>query len=67
MRLLKTIGIVEDEYYFRQALKKYISEYPDAYQVVGEAGNGKAGLEMLIAQQPDIALVDITMPLMDGL
>ncbi len=64
---MKTIGIVEDEYYFRQALKKYISEYPDAYQVVCEAGNGKTGLEMLLAQQPDIALVDITMPLMDGL
>jgi two-component system response regulator YesN len=67
MRSVKTIGIVEDEYFFRQALKKYISEYPDAYQVVGEAGNGKAGLEMLLAQQPDIALVDITMPLMNGL
>lgn len=67
MNRVKTISIVEDEYYFRQALKKYISEYPDAYQVVGEAGNGKAGLEMLLAQQPDIALVDITMPLMDGL
>ena len=63
----KSIVIVEDEYFFRQALKKYIQEYPDQYYILGEASNGRTGLALLQNTQPDIALVDITMPLMDGI
>lgn len=63
MRIL----IVEDEYYFRQALKKYIEKYPDEFEVCDEAKNGCEGLDKLLELQPDIALVDITMPLMNGI
>lgn len=63
----KTVLIVEDEYYFRQALKKYIDDYNEWFTVCGEAGNGRDGLEMIRALRPDIALVDITMPILDGI
>lgn len=63
----KRILIIEDEYFFRQVLKKYIGSYPEEFEVAGEANNGKAGLEQLEALAPDIALVDITMPMMNGI
>lgn len=59
--------IVEDEYYFRQTLKKYMTEYEREFEVCGEARNGRDGLDLLMNLRPDVALVDITMPLMDGI
>ncbi len=61
------IAIIEDEYFFRQALKKYISGFGKPYELAGEAGNGQDGLQLLRREQPDVALVDITMPLMNGI
>ncbi|WP_077533870.1 response regulator [Massiliimalia massiliensis] len=63
----KSILIIEDEFYFRQALKKYIAAYSEEFEVCGEARNGQDGLEKLLDMKPDIALVDITMPVMDGI
>lgn len=63
---MKTILIVDDEYYFRQALKKYIMEFQDEYQVIGEANNGKTGIQKIKDLHPDIILIDITMPQMNG-
>lgn len=63
----KSILIIEDEFYFRQALKKYIAAYEDEFEECGEARNGQDGLNQLLELKPDIALVDITMPIMDGI
>ena len=61
------IVIIEDEYYTRQAIKKYIQQLGETYEVIGEAGNGQEGLELIRSMQPDLSLVDITMPIMDGI
>lgn len=61
------IAIIEDEYYTRQAIRKYIEKLGDPYEFCGEAGDGKEGLELLRSQRPEIALVDITMPIMNGI
>ena len=37
------------------------------FEVVGEAGDGLAGLEQAKALQPDLVLLDLAMPVMDGL
>lgn len=67
MWMKKRILIIEDEYFFRQLLKKYINSYPEEFELVGEANNGRAGIELLESLSPDIALVDITMPMMNGI
>jgi len=35
-------------------------------QVVGQAGDGKAGVEVVRAERPDVVLLDLAMPVMDG-
>lgn len=61
------IVIIEDEFFTRQAIKKYVTTLGDPYEVCGEAGNGQEGLQLLRRVQPDIALVDITMPILNGI
>ena len=60
------ILIVDDEPLARNRLQSLLSELPDT-QVVGEAGNGQQALEMVQELQPDIVLLDIRMPGMDGM
>ena len=35
--------------------------------VVGEAGDGRAGVELVRAERPDVVLLDLAMPVMDGI
>ncbi|MCK9420968.1 MAG: response regulator transcription factor [Bacteroidales bacterium] len=58
--------IVEDHTIFREGLKKVLSEIPDV-ELIGEAENGQVFLELLKKVSPDIVLMDIKMPVMDGL
>lgn len=61
------IVLADDEFYFRQAMKLYLSEWEDEYCLVGEARNGKEGLELIRQLRPDIVLMDINMQIMSGL
>ena len=61
------ILIVDDEFLVRLGLKTTIDWKAHGYQVVGEAANGNEALEMVTSLEPDIVLVDIKMPSMDGL
>ncbi len=60
--------IVDDEELQRQALRQIIVEchLPDT-DVIAEASNGRRALEVASASEPDIVLMDIEMPEMDGL
>lgn len=60
------ICIVDDHEIFRDGLKFIISQII-SYEVVGEAGNGKDFLKLLDHISPDIVLMDISMPEMDGI
>jgi DNA-binding NarL/FixJ family response regulator len=60
------VFIVEDHAIFREGLKRVIAEMDDA-ELIGEAENGAVFLEMLKKCSPDIVLMDIQMPVMDGL
>lgn len=61
------IMIVDDEFYFREALKISIPWQELGFSICGEAKNGKDALEKAEALNPDIMIVDINMPVMDGL
>lgn len=63
---MKTIVVIEDELFFRKSVCKILEKQKD-FQVVGEANNGLSGAEMIRDLNPDIAIVDISMPLMNGL
>lgn len=59
--------IVDDEYYFRQALKVSLPWEELGFRIEGEAKNGEEALALLPELEPDIVLVDINMPIMDGM
>lgn len=61
------IIVVEDEQRARHGLVELISSLNENYEVVAQAGNGEQGMNVIKVQKPDIAFVDIKMPIMDGL
>jgi two-component system response regulator AlgR len=60
------ILIVDDEQLARDRLARMVAAL-DGHEVVGDAGNGRAALEETQKHQPDVVLLDIRMPGMDGL
>ena len=61
------ILIVDDEALARERLVSMLQELDGDYQVVGEAANGEHAIEQVLALQPDTLLLDIHMPIMNGL
>lgn len=59
------ILVVDDHPVVRQGLVGMLEEAPDL-TVVGQARNGREALEIFRQQQPDITLMDLRMPEMDG-
>ncbi len=58
--------LVDDHQVIRTGLKSFLETQPDL-KVVAEAGNGREAIERALEIRPDIVLMDITMPEMDGL
>ncbi|MBI38682.1 MAG: chemotaxis response regulator protein-glutamate methylesterase [Leptospiraceae bacterium] len=58
--------IVDDSMLVRQIVGDVLRRIPDV-EIAGEARNGKVGLEMMQELKPDLAILDIEMPVMDGL
>jgi len=58
--------IVDDHPLFRQGLRQTIESQP-AFKVVGEAGDGETALREIRTLHPDVAVLDIELPQMDGL
>jgi two-component system, chemotaxis family, protein-glutamate methylesterase/glutaminase len=60
------ILIVDDSYLIRSILKEIIASV-EGFEVIGEAGNGKKALEMAEELRPELILMDVNMPVMDGI
>jgi len=61
-----SIILVDDHTLFRNGLRILLNNLSD-YEVAGEAANGQEFLDLLETQQPDLVLLDIDMPVMNGI
>ncbi len=57
--------LVDDHILFRDGLRELISHWEE-FQVVGEAANGQEAVELCQQRTPDIVLMDVQMPVMNG-
>lgn len=60
------VVLVDDQSLFRAGVRMLIASQPDL-EVVGEAGDGREALDVVDQTRPDVVLMDIRMPVMDGL
>jgi DNA-binding NarL/FixJ family response regulator len=58
--------IVDDQKTVQELLKSYLEQAPDL-EIVGIASNGQIAIEQVEASRPDVILMDIEMPVIDGL
>lgn len=62
----RKVIIVDDHTLFRNGLRILLNNMEN-YRVIAEASNGKQFLELLEKEMPDLVLLDINMPVMDGI
>ncbi|QEM69659.1 response regulator [Geobacter sp. FeAm09] len=62
---MKTVLICDDEPIIRMSLKTMLMEL--GFEDVLECGDGKSAVEMAMASFPDMAVLDVAMPVMDGI
>ena len=60
-----TAVIADDEALARDAIRLRLKKEPDI-EIVGEAADGGAAVELVRARQPDLLFLDVQMPAMDG-
>lgn len=57
--------IAEDEALIRLDLKEMLEE--EGYAVVAEAGDGESAVKLALEQRPDLVILDVKMPILDGI
>ena len=63
---MKTVLIADDQKPARDGLKTLLAPIPE-FEVVGEATNGQEAIQWVAANLPNIVIMDVQMPVMDGL
>lgn len=56
---------MDDHALFRSGLVSLLTSMPQ-FKIVGEASNGREALELIADKKPDVVLLDVNMPVMDG-
>jgi DNA-binding NarL/FixJ family response regulator len=59
------ILLVDDQALFREGLRTLLSVWPDL-DVIAEAGNGQEAIDTAVNLRPDVVLMDLRMPVLDG-
>lgn len=60
------VAIVDDQALFRAGIRMLVSSQPDL-EFVGEAGDGAAAVELVVRVRPQVVLMDVRMPVLDGI
>ncbi|WP_344296078.1 response regulator transcription factor [Agromyces neolithicus] len=60
------VALVDDQALFRAGVRMLVESQPDL-EVVGEAGDGVAAVSLVADSRPDVVLMDVRMPLQDGI
>ena len=60
-----TVLLVDDHEVVRSGMRAYLGSHP-AFQVVGEAASGQEAVRLVESLIPDVVLMDLVMPQMDG-
>ncbi len=58
--------LVDDDEWTRQLLQDLLESYPDT-TIVGQAGDGREAVALATIHQPDVILMDIALPYLDGI
>ncbi len=60
------VAIVDDHFFFRQGIRDVLNSQP-GIAVVGESSDGEEALQMIAAVRPDVVLMDVNLPTINGL
>ena len=66
MKIRTTIVLADDHQIFRQGLRALIEKQPD-FKIVGEAGDGLEAIALVRRLEPDVIVVDVMLPGLNGL
>ncbi len=64
---MRKVVLIDDEKIVRNTMKRHLNWSANDYEIVGEASNGLDGLKIIKATLPDLAVIDLKMPKMDGI
>ncbi|MTI58445.1 MAG: response regulator [Firmicutes bacterium] len=59
------VVVAEDEYMVLMGIKEMVQEL--GHEIIGEATNGKKAVEITLKEKPDLLIIDINMPVLDGI
>lgn len=61
------VMLADDHQVVREGLRLFLSEAPDGFEVVAEAANGREAVTLAEEVRPDVILMDLAMPELDGI
>ena len=61
-----TVALVDDQPLFRSGIRSMLIESQEDLEFSGEAGDGERAVTLAIERRPDVMLMDLRMPVMDG-